>query len=131
MLGGRFRIHLGRPLQETSSARELDLPVVDLRDDPLPEREKKPRQLVSQEARKPVNLAKGPLMRARLFCLGENEHILLLVFHHITFDASVRAGAAQRIVGSIQCFFERSALAAARAGYPVCRLCCLAAGADE
>ncbi|MAT96285.1 MAG: non-ribosomal peptide synthetase [Anaerolineaceae bacterium] len=34
----------------------------------------------------PFDLEKGPLLRFHLLQSGENEHILLLVFHHIVFD---------------------------------------------
>ncbi len=87
VLRGRIRIDLGRPLQETNSASELDLAVADLTSYPTAEREEKASQLVNQQARIPVNLAKAPLMRGVLYGLAECEHILLLLFHHITFDA--------------------------------------------
>lgn len=36
----------------------------------------------------PFNLVDGPLLRARLFSRGHAEHVLLLVVHHIVFDAA-------------------------------------------
>ncbi|GAB4412234.1 MAG: hypothetical protein Fur0044_06450 [Anaerolineae bacterium] len=38
------------------------------------------------EARRPFNLAQGPLLRAKLLRRAETEHILLLTFHHIIYD---------------------------------------------
>ena len=38
------------------------------------------------EARRPFDLSKGPLLRASLFRMGEEEHALLLVIHHIICD---------------------------------------------
>jgi acyl carrier protein len=38
------------------------------------------------EARRPFDLRKGPLLRASLFRVGEQEHALLLVMHHIISD---------------------------------------------
>jgi len=38
------------------------------------------------EARRPFDFRKGPLMRASLFRLGEQKHALLLVIHHIISD---------------------------------------------
>jgi amino acid adenylation domain-containing protein len=43
------------------------------------------RRLVA-EARRPFDLEQGPLFRARLFRRGANEHVLVLVFHHIVGD---------------------------------------------
>ncbi|SEP48378.1 amino acid adenylation domain-containing protein [Amycolatopsis saalfeldensis] len=42
--------------------------------------------LVRDEVRRPVELSAGPLLRARLFSLGEAGHVLLLVVHHIATD---------------------------------------------
>jgi thioesterase domain-containing protein len=42
--------------------------------------------LTEEEAREPFDLAAGPLWRARLLRLGEEEHRLLLTFHHIVSD---------------------------------------------
>ena len=62
----------------------LQLPVEDISaaDDPLA----RARQLTSDEARRPFDLARGPLLRARLLRLGENDHLLLLTMHHIVAD---------------------------------------------
>ena len=40
----------------------------------------------SEEAMTPFDLEKGPLLRARLLCLGEHDHALLFTMHHITAD---------------------------------------------
>lgn len=39
-----------------------------------------------EEARRPFDFRKGPLLRASLFRMGEQEHALLLVIHHIISD---------------------------------------------
>lgn len=39
-----------------------------------------------REARRPFNLAQGPLLRASLLRLADTEHILLLTIHHIIYD---------------------------------------------
>ena len=39
-----------------------------------------------EEARRPFDLARGPLLRATLLRLGEQEHVLLLTMHHIVSD---------------------------------------------
>jgi natural product biosynthesis luciferase-like monooxygenase protein/amino acid adenylation domain-containing protein len=39
-----------------------------------------------EEARRPFDLARGPLFRARLYRLGPQRHVLSLVMHHIIAD---------------------------------------------
>jgi len=87
VLRARYRVDLGRPLQEINPSAIFKLPLVDLSALPVPEREKKAREFANEQARMPVNLSKSPLLRACLIRLALDEHILLLVFHHITFDA--------------------------------------------
>jgi hypothetical protein len=62
------------------------LPVIDLGALPPPLREEEARRLTDGEAREPFDLAAGPLWRARLLRLGEEEHRLLLTFHHSIVD---------------------------------------------
>ncbi|WP_255992370.1 condensation domain-containing protein, partial [Chitinolyticbacter albus] len=45
------------------------------------------RQLAEQEAMTPFSLQQGPLLRSRVLCCGEAEHVLLLTLHHIVGDA--------------------------------------------
>jgi condensation domain-containing protein len=44
------------------------------------------RRLLLSEAQRPFNLARGPLLRAALLRLGEREHVLALMMHHIVAD---------------------------------------------
>ncbi|CAN1601651.1 amino acid adenylation domain-containing protein [Pseudomonas mediterranea] len=43
-------------------------------------------QLSQEEARAAFDLSSGPLIRGRLLCLAEDEHILLVTQHHIVSD---------------------------------------------
>ncbi|MGA4363393.1 non-ribosomal peptide synthase/polyketide synthase [Ralstonia nicotianae] len=54
-------------------------------DDPQA-REARLRQHLAQQARAPFDLARSPLMRAGLFRLAPQEHVLFLCLHHIVFD---------------------------------------------
>src|SRR5262249_31988438 len=60
--------------------------LVDLRGLPEAEREDRARELAVAEARKPFDLARGPLLRVSLVRLGSEEHLLLLSIHHIAAD---------------------------------------------
>ncbi|MBV9211697.1 MAG: AMP-binding protein, partial [Acidobacteria bacterium] len=76
----------GQPRQEIAHALELELPVHDLSQLPFDEREAEAVRLATEEAREPFDLARGPLFRARLLRLQEDEHILLATMHHIISD---------------------------------------------
>ena len=39
-----------------------------------------------EETNRPFNLAEGPLFRASLLRLSEEDHVLLLIMHHIVSD---------------------------------------------
>ena len=59
--------------------------------EPASARELLARELVEQETRRPFDLARGPVFRARLFRLDTDDHVLAIAFHHIVSDAwSVR-----------------------------------------
>ncbi|MEP6769656.1 MAG: amino acid adenylation domain-containing protein, partial [Acidobacteriota bacterium] len=76
----------GLPMQVISAAAALDLPVIDLRHVAPSEREERAKRLASEEARKPFDLARGPLWRAMLLRLADEEYILVLTLHHIVTD---------------------------------------------
>ncbi|MFL5537847.1 MAG: amino acid adenylation domain-containing protein, partial [Longimicrobiaceae bacterium] len=63
------------------------LPVEDLSPLPAGEREAAVRRSATDEAARPFDLAAGPLFRAALLRLGDDEHVLLLTLHHIVSDA--------------------------------------------
>lgn len=76
----------GEPVQVISPETTLTLAIADLRELPETERETEVQLRFSEEARQPFDLARGPLLRVKLLCLTEEEHILLLTIHHIAFD---------------------------------------------
>ncbi|HKP51514.1 MAG TPA: amino acid adenylation domain-containing protein [Chloroflexia bacterium] len=76
----------GQPVQMIAPSASLSVPLVDLHDLPAHERESKVQRMAEEEARRPFDLAKGPIVRAHLFRLDEREHVLLLTMHHIMAD---------------------------------------------
>ncbi len=68
----------------------VPLPVLDLSGLPAEEREATAARLAAEEARRPFNLATGPLLRGQLLDLGEgpsgHETIALITMHHIVSD---------------------------------------------
>jgi amino acid adenylation domain-containing protein len=81
-----FGEEAGQPLQVIAEPAALPLPVVDLAGLPAAEREKEAHRLATAEARRPYDLALGPLVRAVLLRLGEQEHALLAGMHHVISD---------------------------------------------
>ncbi|MEW2115621.1 amino acid adenylation domain-containing protein [Streptomyces sp. NPDC005474] len=53
---------------------------------PAPDAEARALELAREEARRPFDLASGPLLRALLIRLGADDHMLVLVVHHIATD---------------------------------------------
>jgi thioesterase domain-containing protein/acyl carrier protein len=78
----------GKPVQLIAPAKTLTIPIIELQGLPENERNSKIEYLVKEEARCPFNFSRDSLFRSSLLKLGEREHILLLTFHHIVFDAS-------------------------------------------
>ncbi|MFL6201255.1 MAG: amino acid adenylation domain-containing protein, partial [Thermoanaerobaculia bacterium] len=86
----RFAVVQGRPVQVVEPHRPRPLPVVDLRALPPLARREEADRLADQEARRPFDLLRGPLLRSTLLRLGEASRLpssrLLLNLHHIVCD---------------------------------------------
>jgi amino acid adenylation domain-containing protein len=76
----------GRTVQVILPAVRVDIPVVDLRAVPDAEREGAARRVVQEEGNRPFDLRTGPVIRAALVQLADDEHLLLLTLHHIAVD---------------------------------------------
>jgi len=76
----------GTPLQIVDPSSALPLPVTDLRGLPPPKGEAQMLRLAAEEARRPFDLSRDRLVRARLLRLSDDEHVFLLTIHHIVSD---------------------------------------------
>jgi amino acid adenylation domain-containing protein len=72
------------PVQIVGPAASEALPVVDL--EHAGDREARFHALVLEEVGRPFDLARGPLLRARLVRFAPDESRLILAVHHIVFD---------------------------------------------
>jgi amino acid adenylation domain-containing protein len=81
-----FPVLAGRARQEIAPAEPVPVPVVDLSALPEAAREAAAARLTVEEARRPFDLAWGPLLRVTLLRLGAAEHLLHLTQHHIVTD---------------------------------------------
>ncbi|HEX9935823.1 MAG TPA: amino acid adenylation domain-containing protein, partial [Longimicrobium sp.] len=76
----------GSPVQVIAPFGGFTLPVEDLSRLGEGDREAALRRRAGEEARRPFDLAAGPLFEAGLLRLGEEDHVLLLSMHHIVSD---------------------------------------------
>src|SRR6266511_682071 len=76
----------GSPVQVIAESRSLEVPVIDLRRWPDAEREAEVQRLLLASTERPFNLSRDLMLRASVLRLGEQEHVLLLIMHHIASD---------------------------------------------
>ncbi|HEX8273806.1 MAG TPA: amino acid adenylation domain-containing protein, partial [Longimicrobiaceae bacterium] len=76
----------GEPAQVVLPAAPVALPAVDLGALPEAARAAETRRLATEDAWRPFDLARGPLLRAALVQSGEGEHALLVCMHHVVSD---------------------------------------------
>ena len=81
-----FPLRGGEPVQVVAAPAPLNLPVTDLRELPLGEREAQLDEILTREAHEPFDLARGPLLRVKLVRQADDEHVLLVTMHHIVSD---------------------------------------------
>ncbi|MEQ8754913.1 MAG: condensation domain-containing protein, partial [Coleofasciculus sp. G1-WW12-02] len=98
-----FKTVNGQPVQVILPTFAFTLPVIDLRSacSSTPARslslvagesfsktqqEAEVQRLLAEEIQQPFDLTKSPLMRVRLLQLGQTEHVLQIVMHHIVSD---------------------------------------------
>jgi len=86
VLRTRFENVDGEPMQVVTSDVNLKLSKHDLREVPLELRESEAQLLARELVRRPFDLAAGPLLRAHLLRLHDEEWILVLNLHHIIAD---------------------------------------------
>ncbi len=81
-----FREEAGEPVQVIAPPAPFPLPLIDLQGLPVHRREEAADRLAAAEARRPFDLGRGPLARAALLRLGDEEHTALMTLHHIVSD---------------------------------------------
>ena len=81
-----FSVIAGEPVQVIADQLTLKLPVVDLQALPAAERESQVMRLATAEAQRLFDLETGPLVRARLLQLNEEEWVLIFTMHHLVSD---------------------------------------------
>lgn len=82
----RFPQRDGIPVQEIEPEAELRIELIDLTEVDEGKREQEAVKKAAEEGGKPFDLERGPLVRTQLLRLAEQEHVLLVIMHHIISD---------------------------------------------
>ncbi len=86
VLRSTFPMMGDRPVQVVRSDAVVALSMVAVTDGSMADRLDRVRLTGEDEARRPFDLARGPLFRFRLLVLSTNQHTLIVNVHHIVFD---------------------------------------------
>jgi amino acid adenylation domain-containing protein len=78
-----YELHDGRPVQRVHAESSVELDVIDAS---AWSRDELDRRL-NEEADRPFDLRRGPVIRAKLFHRPDADHVLSLCTHHIAMDA--------------------------------------------
>jgi amino acid adenylation domain-containing protein len=81
-----FTMEDEEPVQVILSQLKIKLESIDLQGLSPGKQEEETHRLAAQEASKPFNLARGPLVRAILLIMSKDKYALLFNMHHIIFD---------------------------------------------
>jgi amino acid adenylation domain-containing protein len=107
ILRASFPIIDGELRQVIAPELELDMPVIDLTAT-IPEcREDVIQRIAREEARRRYDLARGPLIGAKLIKCEDDDHVLLLPKHHLVFDGQ-SSGILYREIAALYGAFARN-----------------------
>ncbi|HYO16989.1 MAG TPA: amino acid adenylation domain-containing protein, partial [Thermoanaerobaculia bacterium] len=81
-----FSTHEGQPVQILAAPAPVALPRIDLTGLPKELQDEELRRQATRLVRQPMDLARGPLLKIALLRLGEREHALVAVMHHVISD---------------------------------------------
>ena len=81
-----FALNDGYLVQVINTHSSAEWVYDDLRKNLEPERDNDIRRLISIDSKKPFDLEKAPLLRARVVCLRDQQHVLIITIHHIAAD---------------------------------------------
>ena len=77
----------GKPCGKIDLHQTVNVRLIDLSEEPPEAQESKLRDLLADEARKPFDLGRSPLLRVLCVQLSQTKHVILLVLHHMVGDA--------------------------------------------
>jgi amino acid adenylation domain-containing protein len=101
-----FQTVNGEPVQVMAPRLTLPLAFTDLGSIAEAERESEARKLAAEEIKRPFNLRTGPLLRASLLKLADQDHVLVLTTHHIVSDRWSLGVLSQELSALYEAFVE-------------------------
>jgi non-ribosomal peptide synthetase component F len=81
-----FAVIGGELSQIIAPSLEIELQVIDLRRRGAAARDDEVKRLIAEDAQRPFDLSRGPLLRASILKTNDEESILTLTMHHIVSD---------------------------------------------
>ena len=99
-----FAVVLGEAAQVIGAPLEAPFPWIDLRSLPVEARQAETRRRIDEEARRPFDLARGPLVRMAFLWLADHEQVLLASLHHIVADGWSLGVLVRELVALFQAF---------------------------
>lgn len=86
VLSGVIKVIDGKACQIINEEGSFQFPRIDLRESSSEDSETVAREITRQESKTPFDLSQGPLFRAKLLRLDDEDHVLLISVHHIITD---------------------------------------------
>lgn len=86
VLRTHFLVGTGMPTYEILQNLRITVPIIDLQNIEKSERKNKARSLAEAEILKPFDLSQAPLIRLKIYKIGDQELLLLVVIHHTIAD---------------------------------------------
>ena len=81
-----FHVNGNEQVQVIHPAYDVSVPVMDLTHLPEAEREAQVQKFSVEEVRRPFDLERGPLLRAKLLRFADDEYVVFFTVHHIVSD---------------------------------------------
>jgi NRPS condensation-like uncharacterized protein len=81
-----FQVVEGNPVQVIGPAEEIRVPLWDISGIAEKERSERRNRIIEEQIATAFDLGKAPLLRAALVREAEEDHVLVLVMHHIVSD---------------------------------------------
>lgn len=101
-----FYIQAGVPFQRIQEEQRITVACRDLRSLPGEAREQEVQRQMQAEVLQPFLLDQGPLIRATVLQLEENDHVLLLSLHHLISDGWSRGVLARELSAIYSAFLQ-------------------------
>nr|MBW4550746.1 amino acid adenylation domain-containing protein [Aphanocapsa sp. GSE-SYN-MK-11-07L] len=102
-----FETREGHPIAITTPATAFQMSLVDLSELTETRQDAEVQQLIFAEAQQPFDLTCDLLLRVKLLCLAEHQHILLLTLHHIAADGWSFGILINEVTGLYKAFCEK------------------------